>query len=490
MKPDSRLPRLLALFGGPVVFVLLFLSVPDSYTTHEGTLANLGLAGSISAGLAGWMAVWWLTEAMPLSVTALLPLVVLPLSGAFAMKTASAPYAHPLIFLFLGGFLLALALERCGLHRRFALVTLRAVGQRPDRIVGGFMLVTALLSMWVSNTATAMMMLPIATSVLLLLRNQESENSLAIALFLGIAYAASIGGMGTLIGTPPNLYLASFAREHLHIEISFVRWLAIGIPFVVLALPLAWWLLTRRLFRLEQKAIPGAAELIEAKYNELGPMSRGERATLVVFLLTALAWVTRPLLLSINIAGVSPLEHLTDTGVALIAAVALFVVPGSNGPLMDWKTALRIPWGILLLFGGGLSLAMALDSSGLGAYLGSIVGSLGVPPGLAIVVVVTTLVVFLTELTSNTATATTLLPILAGIAPGMGLHPLLLAIPATLAASCAFMMPVATPPNAIVFGTGRVPISQMARAGLWLNIGGIVLITLVVWLLAGPVFGI
>jgi solute carrier family 13 (sodium-dependent dicarboxylate transporter), member 2/3/5 len=464
--------RIVRLLGGLAMGLVVYLLIPEQYVGPAGELVELGQAGRICGGLAAWMACWWLTEAIPLWATALLPLLLLPVTGTRSIQAATAPYFHPLIFLFLGGFILALSMERWGLHKRFALGTLRVVGTRPRNMVAGFMGASALLSMWVSNTATTMMMLPIAISVLALTSTEKGEGGLDVPLLLGVAYGASIGGIGTLIGTPPNLFLASYARDHLGTEISFVGWMAVGLPLVALFLPLAWLLLTRVLYPLSPEPVPGVAGLIAQERQGLGTMGRGEKITLVVFVLTAAGWITRPLL---------PFG-ISDTAIALAAATALFVIPvdfKARRFAMDFRTAARVPWGILLLFGGGLSLAAALDGTGVAAYLGVLMSGLGGLPAAAVVVTVTALVIFLTELTSNTATAATLIPILASIAPGLGMEPMALAVPATLAASCAFMMPVATPPNAIVFGSGRVTIRQMTRAGLWLNLAGIAIIGLV-----------
>jgi solute carrier family 13 (sodium-dependent dicarboxylate transporter), member 2/3/5 len=485
-------PTRIALLGiGPLLGAAIFFGVPESYRDQAGDIAQLGIAGRVSAGLAIWMALWWLTEVVPLWATALLPLAVLPVAGAATIPAAARPYLHPLIFLFLGGFVLALSMERWGLHRRFAYRLLRLAGTRPRNLVAAFMGATALLSMWVSNTATAMMMLPIALSVLEVTKAKDGD-ALAICLLLGIAYGASIGGIGTLIGTPPNLFLASYARDHLGVEISFVRWLGVGLPLVVVFLPMTWLLLTRVLHPLGRDEIGGGAAGILDGHRP-GPMSRGERATLVVFLCTAGAWITRPLLAGISLGGIQPLAGLTDTWIAAAGAAVLFVIPTGRAPrefVMDPTTAGRVPWGILILFGGGLSLAAALEANGVGAWLGSLVAGLDRLPGPLLVVAVTAMVIFLTELTTNTATTASLVPILAGVAPGLGVPPLMLVVPAAVAASCAFMMPVATPPNAIVFGSGRLSIRQMARTGLGLNLIGVVLIPLLLYTLGAWVLGI
>lgn len=489
--------RWVGLVAGPLLAVAVRLLLPDSYPGPDGTEVAFSHAGRMTAAMGVWMAVWWMTEAVPVSVTALLPLVVLPLSGAATIRAAAAPYAHELIFLFMGGFVVALSMQRWNLHRRFAFSVLRAIGTGPYRLVGGFMLITAALSMWVSNTATTIMVLPIALSVIAVTdRGASSEGpsrNFPLALLLGIAYAASIGGIGTLIGTPPNLFLASYARSELGIEIGFAEWMGVGLPLVVLFLPLTWFLLTRVLFPLGRAAGAAAGPRLDGLYERLGPFSRGERVTLTVFAAMALLWVTRPFLSGVVIAGARPFEGLSDPVIAVAGAVALFVVPvdvRKREFVMNWETAARLPWGLLLLFGGGLSLAAAVKANGVGEFIASRMAAFAGFPSLVVVVLVVAVLIFLTELTSNTATTATLVPILASLAPGMGLPPMLLIVPAAIAASCAFMLPVATPPNAIVFGSGEVTIPQMSRAGIWLNVIGIALITALTYAVAVPVLGI
>jgi sodium-dependent dicarboxylate transporter 2/3/5 len=494
----QRLGRVL----GPLLAALTYATLPDAYAGSGGSLQPFAHAGQATAALAVWMAVWWLSEAIPIYATALLPIALLPLLGAASMGQAAAPYANPLIFLFMGGFLIALSMQRWGLHRRIALAALRLVGDRPARMVGGFMAVSALLSMWVSNTATAVMLLPVAISVIDLVDRQlpsssandepasSARRNFALSLLLGIAYGASIGGIGTPIGTPPNLFLLSYVDSHLDVEISFVRWLSVGIPLVVVFLPIAWLLLTRALYPVRLERIEGGAALVRQELARMGPMNRGERITLVVFLAACTLWVTRPVLAELTWLGVAPLAGLSDAGIAMLAALTLFLAPAGGGRFaLDWATAVRLPWGILLLFGGGLSLAAAIADTGVGDFLGSQVGALAGVPELLVIVCVVAGIVFLTELTSNTATAATLIPILASLAPGLGIDPLRLAVPAALAASLAFMLPVATPPNAVVFGSGRIRIAEMSRAGLWLNFVGIALIPLLTYAVAVPLLG-
>jgi sodium-dependent dicarboxylate transporter 2/3/5 len=497
------------LVAGPLLALLTYAGLPDSHPGLDGAPVAFGQAGHATAAVAIWMATWWMTEAIPVFATALLPLALFPLVGVTTMRAAASPYGHELIFLFMGGFILALAMQRWGLGQRLALAALRLTGDGPTRVVGGFMLVTAFLSMWVSNTATAAMMLPIALSVIDRVLRAETGTGIesgtpfrtdaggaganfAVCLLLGVAYAASIGGVGTLIGTPPNLFLASFLREQRGIEISFVRWMGVGVPLVVVFIPLVWWMLTRVLYPIRLERAEHGVAVARDAYRALGPIKRGEWATLVVFALTASAWLLRPLLARVQIGDSHPLAGLTDPGIAMAAALALFVIPvdwSRRQFAMDWETAARLPWGVLMLFGGGLSLAAASQANGVDAYIGSQVGGLGGLPSLLVVASVTALIVGLTELTSNTATAATLVPILAAVAPSLDLHPYLLIVPATIGASCAFMLPVATPPNAVVFGSGYLAIPQMIRAGIWLNVLSVVLITALAYTLIVPVLG-
>ena len=489
-----------ALVLGPVAAVIVYGVTPDVAVSGD-TVVELGHAGRATAAVAVLMAIWWMTEALHVSATALLPVALLPLFGVFSVDDAASPYANPLIFLFLGGFLLALAMQRWGLERRIALLALRVVGTEPRMLVGGFMVLTAAFSMWVSNTATVAMMLPIALSVVdaavpggrnaLVDHPGAPGTSFARSLLLGIAASASIGGVGTLIGTPPNLFLASFARDELGVNISFVDWMFVGVPLVVMFLPVAWLLLTRVLFPPDVDRGRLTSLLTDRSVAPVGPMQRAEWAVLVVFTCTAMAWVFRPLLVDLTVLGAQPLGGLSDAGIAVIAGVALFVIPAGRGStrVLDWETARQLPWGILLLFGGGLSLASAIAATGVDDFLGLQVQGLDVHP-ILLIAVVTTGVVFMTEMTSNTATAAALVPIVAAIGPGLGVHPLALAVPVAVAASLAFMLPVATPPNAIVFGSGFVGIPDLMRMGIRLNVVSIVLITAWLPLLALPLLGI
>ncbi len=491
--------RRAGLLIGPLGFVAVLAAPPP---------AGLDPAGWRTAALAVLMATWWLTEALPLPATSLLPIALLPLVGAGSIREATSPYANPIIFLFLGGFLIAIAMERWALHRRIALAILARVGARPGSIVWGFMLATAFLSLWVSNSAVALMMLPIGLSVVGFVGpagerspqdagapppdvtrpppdvTRPPPDGFAVALMLGIAYAANIGGMGTLVGTPPNALLAGFLQTSYGIEIGFAQWMVLGIPLVLVALPTVFLVLTRRLVRLGPER-PGARERILAERASLGSITRAECRVALVFALAAVLWVTRPLL-----DGWLP--GLTDAGIAVGCGLLLFLVPSGEGTgraLLDWEAAERLPWGVLILFGGGLSLASAIDRTGLNTWLGGGAAGLSHWPVWMFVLAVTAVVVILTELTSNTATAAAFLPIVGAAALEMGWDPVLLAVPAALAASCAFMLPIATPPNAVVYGSGRVTVGQMARAGAWANVIMTLLITgFAIWLLP-RVFG-
>ncbi|WP_110599538.1 SLC13 family permease [Salinicola lusitanus] len=427
-------------------------------------------------GLALLLATWWATEAIPIPATSLLPIPLAPALGIADLKGTAASYANPTIFLFLGGFLLGIAMQRWNLHRRIALRILDVVGQKPRQQIAGFMLATGFISMWVSNTATAIMMLPIGMSVVSLFADAESEDvkRYATALLLAIAYSASIGGIATLIGTPPNAILAGYLSSEQDIELGFAQWMVIGLPVSVVMMAVAWWWLTRGGFKLKLDDDNG--DVIGDELAKLGEMKPAEKRVGVVFLLAALAWVTRPLL---NDWGV---EWLSDTSVALLAGVGLFLIPSGSErhrPLLLWEDARDLPWGILLLFGGGLALASSISSSGLADWIANQLTVFGNLPLLLLIGVITLVIIFLTELTSNTATAAAFLPLLGALAISLGVDPLLITVPAAIAASCAFMMPVATPPNAIVFATGRMTIQSMIRAGFFLNVAGTVVVTLI-----------
>ncbi len=492
--------RLGGLLLGPVAAILVHVLLPETYVDADGATVALGTAPRGAAAVAACMATWWITEAIPVYVTALLPLALFPLLGTATVSAAAQPYGHEIIYLFLGGFMVALALERWGLHRRVALTVLAWVGSSRGRIVGAFMALSAFTSMWVTNTAATIMLTPVAVSVIRTVgeggrpaANDGIAGNFGACLLLGIAYASSIGGMGTIIGTAPNVFVASFITSQTGRQFSFLEWMLVGVPLVLVLVPCCWWLLCRVIFRLHSgEAAEARAELMRQR-DALGPVGRGERLTLIVFVLTALGWIARPWLVELTVLGTRPLAGLTDTGVAVLAALALFVTPVNlrRGEfLMNWETALRLPWGLLILFGGGLSLAAALDQSGFSRYLGTLALALGDLPQWLFVAFVVAMVVFLTEVTSNTATTATLIPVLYAVAVGLHMQPLQVILPACFAASCAFMLPVATPPNAVIFGTGFVAGRQMARAGLLLNLLAILLITVVTYGIVMPALGI
>ncbi|MDY3679541.1 MAG: DASS family sodium-coupled anion symporter [Actinomyces urogenitalis] len=491
----ERRRRLLGVLGGALLGVIVYLAMPADAVDTVVAVISPEAAEKVSeeglrlvAAAAVVMGAWWMTEAIPLAATALLPLVLFPLVGVDSFKDTAAPYASGTIFLFMGGFMLALTMQRWNLHRRIALLTVLAVGTKPKMLVLGFMLATGFLSMWVSNTATAVMMLPIGTSILLLTGQADGkgkQSKLATALMLGIAYAASIGSLGTIIGTPPNTLLIAYLKETFDITIGFGQWMIMGVPLALTFLLICWWLLTSVLFKPEIKEIPGGKALIREELSKLGPWSGGEVLVGVIFVAAALSWSLLPTLL--------PEAGITDEVIAMVVALALFILPapGQRGVrLLDWKTAKDLPWDVLLLFGGGLALSAQFSKQGLSVWIGEIAKGLSVLPTVLIVVAVTALIIFLTELTSNTATAAAFLPIMGGVAVGIGVDPLLFVVPVALAATCAFMLPVATPPNAIAFGSGYVSMGSMVKAGIWLNLIGIVLIVVTVLLLGVPVLGI
>jgi len=495
---------------------------PDSAAYRQAiTLAVKDRARVLMAAAAvtALVACWWITVALPIPVTSLMPLVLFPLVGIVPIKEAAVPYANSNVFLFMGGFIIALGIERWGLHRRIALHIVRLVGTGRSTIVLGFMLASAVLSMWISNTATTMMMLPIGLAIVAAVAppqqgpDAKEHANFSAALMLGIAYAASVGGIATPIGTPPNIsFRGQFARLFPQAgEISFGQWMVIFVPLLLVFLPVVWLVLVKVTCRVGRARMPVGREVVRDDLRALGPMRRPEIAMLVVFAATAILWMTRSIPIGdANYGWSGVLEcwlasrggvlfhagYINDATVALTMAVILFMIPagrddsGEWRALMDWPTAKRLPWGILLLFGGGFSIAAGVGASGLSLWCGNVFASLGVTNPLLVVVSICLLMTFLTEFTSNTATTEVMLPILAGVSLAMGVNPLLLMLPATISASCAFMMPVATPPNAIVFGSGCIDMGRMVRTGLILNVIGAVLVTATFYLIAVPVLGI
>jgi len=474
----------IGLWAGPLVFVLMLLtsSSQDAMSREAWLVAGVGI----------WMATWWSTEAIPVAATAFIPLVSFPLLQVMPVKAVAQSYAHPTIFLFMGAFVVALAVEKWSLHRRIALTVLSKTGTDGRKLILGFMLAAALLSMWMTNTSTAMMLLPIAASVAAMVAEKSvgvsnaDKRRFQVALLLALAYATTIGGMSTIIGTPPNVLLAGFVEETYGRQIAFFDWMLIGLPLALVLLPLGWLVLTRVAFRVDIPASPEAAEVIRDMRVEMGVMSAPERRVGLLFLMVVALWMSRKWLNT-----VSGLEGLSDAGIVMAAALLLFVIPSEKGSplrLMDWEDVARLPWDVLILFGGGLALAAQVSGSGLAVWLGESLLPVANQGNLVLIVAAAGLVVFLTELTSNLATTATFLPVIAAIAAQSGIEPLVLCVPVTLAASCAFMLPVATPPNAIVFSSGVLTIPEMVRAGFFMNLVALFVLTLLATLAVPLVF--
>ncbi len=467
------------LFLGPALaLMMMFSAAPEGLSESGWSAASVGVL----------MAVWWATEAVPIAVTALIPLVLFPLLGVASIQNTAAPYANKVIYLFLGGFIVAFAMQRWNLHRRIALTVLQHAGGNGRSLVGGFMLASALLSMWVMNTSTTMMLLPIGVSVIAVIHktigalDEKGRQNFQYALLLGIAYGATIGGMATLVGTAPNALLVGFMQENYGTEIDFASWMLVGVPLSAMMLPLAWLALTRWVFTVDfTTSGEGHAALVRMK-EEMGRITVPETRVAIVFVTMALTWVFRPLL--VQLPG---LEALDDSGIAMAGAISLFLIPSGDKKdplLLRWQYAEQLPWSVLILFGGGLTLASAVTRTGLAEWLGSALQAVGMLPLAVIVIIAAAMIIFLTELTSNIATTATFLPVVGAIAIEAGFDPIVLTVPVTFAASCAFMLPVATPPNAIVFGSGMLTIPKMVRAGLMLNIIGIFLVSSVALFLA------
>ena len=441
----------------------------------------LSIEAQRAAAIFVWMGIWWATEAVPIAITALIPLVFFPLLGVSSIEETAAPYANKNVFLFLGGFFLSIAIQKCNLHKRIALTVLRFTGTGGRSIIGGFMLSSCLLSMWIMNTSTTIMLLPIGLAIITVVKESMHELSdtdkmnFQVALLLGIAYAANIGGIATLIGTAPNMALNGFMEEQYGVSISFLDWMKVGLPVSLILLPTSWFTLTRISFPVNFETSSETQETIQKMRADIGKTKTPEKRVFVIFLMTALLWVFRS-----PINNIPGMEGLTDPGIAMLCGLTLFLAPSGGGQehnLLEWKDAEKgVPWGILLLFGGGLTLAAAAQNTGLAAWIGNLM-----PVGLSIVflvVIFSALIIFLTELTSNLATTATFLPIVAVIATQFGFNPLLLTASIAIAASCAFMLPVATPPNAIVFGSELIKVPQMMRAGIAINIIAIVIVSL------------
>lgn len=483
LRPRSK-HQAIGLIAGPALAALMLISDPP---------AGLSDQGWATAAIALWMATWWATEAVPIAVTALLPLACFPLLGVVNMVDTATPYANKVIYLFLGGFIVAFAMQRWNLHRRIALNVLQHAGGSGRLLVGGFLFASALISMWVMNTSTAMMLTPVAVSVIGVIHSSIVElddrgrEHFQCALLLAVAYGATIGGLTTLVGTLPTAMLAAFMLESYGSTIHFADWMMVGVPLAIIMLPLCWFVLTRWVFDVSFKTSgEGRAELRKLR-DELGNIRTPEIRISIVAAIMIIAWVGRPFW--IQLPGLSALD---DTGIAIAGAIAMFVIPSGdkNDPvLLRWEYAERLPWGVILLFGGGLSLANAFIVTGLAEWIGTMLQIIGTLPLLLVVLAVSALIIFLTELTSNTATVATFLPVAGAVAIQSGYDPIVLTVPITLAASCAFMLPVATPPNAIVFGSGLLTIPKMMRPGFAVNIVGILIVTMVAMVIAPRFLG-
>ena len=432
--------------------------------------------------ITAWMAIWWIAEVIPIAVTALLPILLFPSAEILTIQDTGANYGHKYIFLFIGGFMLANAIQKWQLHRRIALNIILQLGGSTAKIILGFMLATAFLSMWISNTATTVMMLPIALSVIAQLNDhpdtKENENKIfGKALMLGVAYSASAGGIATLIGTPPNLIFAGFVQDQFNIEISFFDWLLVGLPISIILLGFIWVFLTKYAFKLQKTGFPGGKKEIQSLLSEMGPISNEEKKILIVFTLTILCWIFRKYTINILV------PKFDDSMIAIASALILFIIPSSkkNKPLMKWEDAVTIPWGILILFGGGLSIAKAFQKTGLDNWIGEQFEIISFSNSLIVLLIIIAAVNFLTEITSNMATTAMLLPVMIPVASLLNIHPYLLLVGTTLAASCAFMLPVATPPNAVVFGSKMLKISDMVKTGIFINVFSIILILIMVY---------
>ena len=473
--------NIIGLILGPLLFLAIMIFVDAEGLSFE--------AKCILASTA-WMAVWWVTECVPISVTALLPIVLFPLTGGMDLATTTAAYGHKLVFLFVGGFLIALAIEKWHLHKRLALNIIRVTGSNKSRVILGFMLATAFLSMWISNTATSIMILPVGLAIISQLKDDpktiENENEVfGKSLMIAIAYSASIGGMATLIGTPPNMVLAVVVEESYGIKLNMFDWMKFGVPLSSFLLIICWLYLTKIAFKFKNEEFSAGKEEILRQINKLGRFSNEEIKVLIVFTLTALGWIFRG-----SIETIFPM--IDDTIIAIFFAVTLFIIPTknhkTNSKLLVWNDTVKLPWGILILFGGGMAIASAFGKSGLALWIADLLQNLNDVSLFLIILIIVTSINLLTEVTSNMATTAMLLPVLVTIALAIEVHPYFLLISATLAASCAFMLPISTPPNAVVFGSGFLKIEDMFKKGIWMNLISIITITLVVYFTLPYVF--
>ena len=460
-------------------FGIILLPSPSGLTDSAWLVAAVALL----------MVTWWATEAIPIPVTALLPLALFPILGVTSIETAALPYANKNIYLFLGGFLIALSIESSGLHKRLALIMIRRIGSDGPKLIGGFMLVSASISMWVMNTSTTLMLLPIGLAICTVVAktvpnlSDKDKSNFDKALLLSIAYAATIGGMSTLVGTAPNIVFSSFMQELYGLEISMIDWMKLGVPVAICMLALAWLILTKVVYPVNFASSDETKNTLSKMLADMGPMSKDEFRVGIVFFIAAALWMFRSLIDNYVIG-------LTDAGIAILVAIALFIIPssGRSGELLSWEQSSKLPWGLLLLFGGGLSLGVQINDTGLGLWIGQSLVSLKTVPLIILVMAVAALIIFLTEVTSNVATTSTFLPVFGSVAVAVGVAPEVLTVPVVLAASCAFMLPVATPPNAIVYGANKFKIIDMMRAGFLINIAGIFVVTFFAYYFAKVIF--
>lgn len=471
---------LIKIIAGPLSFLILELIGgpeslnPDAYHVFCSTV---------------WIAIWWLFEAVPIAVAALLPIVLFPITGAMDLSSTTASFGHKYLFLYLGGFMIAIAIERWNLHKRIALNIIYRIGTDVSRIILGFMIATGFLSMWISNTATSVMMLPIGMALVTQFKNTTSDikfgEDFGKALMLAIAYSASIGGIATLIGTPPNLVLAGILEQLYNFKITFVQWMMFGFPLSLILIFICWKYLTNFAFKLKNKQLPGGRDEINGLLKSLGKITYEEKAVLVVFVFTAVAWMSRSLIELV-------VPAIDDTIVAVACGSLLFIIPTKDKKrkIITWEEAVKLPWGIILLFGGGLALAKGFSTTGLAEWIANQMGQMNGLSIFMLILILVAMVNLLTEITSNLATTAMLLPVLAPMALSFNIHPLMIMSAVTIAASCAFMLPVATPPNAVVFGSGYLRIPDMVRSGTFMNVVSIILITLITYLLLPVLWGI
>ncbi len=485
----SNKSKIIPLVLGPLMALALYFILPETYQNTAGETVAFSHAARACAAIVLWMATWWFTEAVPIAVTSLLPIVLFPMFGVLNSADTLKNYANSTIFLFMGGFLIAAGIARWHLDRRIALLTIRVFGTKPQQIILGLLVATGFLSAWVSNTATAAMMVPIALAILGVVRNTRAdspidkrEHNFGVSVLLAIAYGASLGGVLTLIGTPPNGIFVRFVEQTYHVNVSFLEWMKISVPVVGALMISTYFMMTKILFREQIDELPGGKEWVKNEISKLGPLSKGEKIVLTIFVLAAALWCFGPMIRAIEINGSMPFKALSDTVIAMGAGIILFIIPVDQKRgvhALDWSSASEaVAWDVLLLFGGGLTMASAIQVTGLANAVGAQAVAFGSLPEIAIMGGVTSLAVFASEFTSNTALAATMMPLVAAISDSINMHPEALLVCTTLGASMAFMMPVGTPPNAIIFGTGRIRIAEMVRAGFWLNVISIIVITL------------